>query len=135
MDRIGINSMTLKLQEHAVVRLPGNTAERAGLPRVLYAVLMDPSGKFGSIEEQIVILASRFQDEGGLFLPLFITDQTDVAQFHKHGVQPVCLQLRRFSWRTLWQLRRIVREQKIEIIHWNFMPSLANAYVWALSLL
>src|SRR5947207_1633538 len=45
--------------------------EHRPLARVLYAVLLDPSRKFGSLEEQVFILAREFRDRGGFFLPLF----------------------------------------------------------------
>jgi len=32
---------------------------------------VDPSRKFGSMEEQAFLLASAFQERGGLFLPVF----------------------------------------------------------------
>ena len=84
------------------------------------------------MEEQVVFLAQRFLDEGGKFLPLFVADNNcDVSQFHKRGVDARCLELGRFSWSTLWQLKRLIREQNIDIINWNFMPSLTNRYVWA----
>ena len=46
------------------------------LQRVLYAVQLDPSRKFGSMEEQIFLTASAFQERGGLFLPVFLRSRS-----------------------------------------------------------
>jgi glycosyltransferase involved in cell wall biosynthesis len=109
----------------------------AGLPRVLYVVAMDPSQKFGSLEEQIVFLAQVFQDEGSLFLPLFICPDPQVrpTPIEKAGVSIACLNMRRFSWGTLSQLLSLVTREKIDIVHWNFSPPLTNSYLWWLTLL
>ena len=40
------------------------------LPRILYALALTPGHKFGSMEEQILVLAERFRAEHSLFLPL-----------------------------------------------------------------
>src|SRR5215831_11952887 len=48
---------------------PVTTAGR--LSRVLYVIGLNPSLKYGSLEEQIFSLALAFQKEGGLFIPLF----------------------------------------------------------------
>ncbi|MFO0964220.1 MAG: glycosyltransferase family 4 protein [Gemmataceae bacterium] len=109
---------------------------RAALPRVLYGLVLDPGKKYGSMEEQIVLLADRFRQEGGLFLPLFIGDpDADASQFQRRGIDAHCLELRRFSWRTLLRLRRLIQSRGIDLVHWNFMPPLTNRYTWALSFL
>src|SRR5947207_7656953 len=109
---------------------------RPRLPRVLSAVMLDPGKKYGSMEEQIVLLGHAFRNEGSLFLPLFICapEAADVEQFRRRGLAAECLELRRFRWRTLWRLLRVLRRERIEVVHWNFMPPLTNWYVWALSL-
>jgi glycosyltransferase involved in cell wall biosynthesis len=43
--------------------------------------------------------------------------------------------LQRFRWQTLRRLLRIIVQNQIELVHWNFCPPLTNAYLWALSLL
>jgi glycosyltransferase involved in cell wall biosynthesis len=128
--------MSLNISEAHAVHWSPSAVRRAALPRVLYALVLDPDKKFGSMEEQIVVLAQRFHQEHSLFLPLFISNPaSDVSQFRGQGVEAVCLDLQRFSWRTLLTLRRLLRERRIDIVHWNFMPPLTNQYVWALSLL
>lgn len=106
------------------------------LPRVLYVLDLDPGKKFGSMEEQLVLLAERFRAGGGFFFPLFTCDPAaDVAQFRERGVAARCLGLRDFSWGALRDLRRLVREERIDVVHWNFAPPLTNPYLWALTLL
>lgn len=109
---------------------------RSGLPRVLYALMLDPGKKYGSMEEQIVLLGHAFRNEGSLFLPLFICarERANVEQFRRHGIQAECLELRRFRLSTLWKLWRIVRRHRIDAVHWNFMHPTLNSYLWALSL-
>ena len=51
-----------------------------GLRRVLYAIGLDPSLKFGSLEEQIILLAGAFKEHGSLFLPLFQSPPGPEAQ-------------------------------------------------------
>jgi glycosyltransferase involved in cell wall biosynthesis len=128
--------MTLNISEAPAVSESPVATRGAALPRVLYAVALDPGKKFGSMEEQIVLLSERFRAEGGLFLPQFIADAgADVAQFRRRGIDAGCLDLRRFRWRALLGLRRLVRERRIDVVHWNFTPPLTNRHVWGLSLL
>lgn len=130
-----MKSDILNLRESTAI-WPGAAADRTRLPRVLYSLALDPSNKFGSMEEQIVLLAQRFREESGLFVPLFICDPAaDLTSFRQRGIDAYCLDLRRFRWHTYRQLSRLIREQRIDLIHWNFTPPLANRYVWALSLL
>jgi glycosyltransferase involved in cell wall biosynthesis len=125
----------LNLSEIAAPWSPAGV-RRVPLPRVLYGLVLDPSKKFGSMEEQIVLLAERFRAEGSLFLPLFICDpDADLTQFRQRGIDAHCLELSRFSWSTLRNLGRLLRTRRIDLVHWNFMPPLTNRYVWALSLL
>src|SRR5262245_51750917 len=90
------------------------------LRRVLYAVVLDPTRKFGSLEEQILTLALAFRARGGLLLPLFLADApADRALgFREAGVEVACLDLSKFSWSALRRLLRLVRAHRIEVIHW-----------------
>lgn len=129
--------MTVNLRETAATAAPpASRVPQATLPRVLYCLALDPGSKFGSLEEQIVFQAERFRQEGSLFAPLFITGpNADVGQFRNLGIDAHCLELRRFRLSTLFALRRLIRDLRIELVNWNFMPALRNGYVWALTLL
>jgi glycosyltransferase involved in cell wall biosynthesis len=107
------------------------------LPRVLFALVMDPGVKFGSAEEQLMLIADAFNRAGSLFLPLFIThlQKEHVDDFVTRGMKAECLELRCFHIRTLFQLRRIIRRHQIAVVHWNYTNPLRNWYVWALSVL
>lgn len=127
-----------------LVELPGAhttqtplPASQDGLPRVLYALALAPGQKFGSMEEQLVLLAEAFRAEQGLFLPLFICDPANASldDYQRRGIPAECLELRRFRLSTLLALRRIVCRERIGVVHWNFVNPLGNWYVWGLSIL
>jgi glycosyltransferase involved in cell wall biosynthesis len=107
------------------------------LPRVLYAVVLDPAMKFGSLEEQIICLARAFETNGSLFLPLFICHEEtfDSSLYQEIGIETACVDLQKFSWSHLWRLSKIIRDHKISVVHWNFTEMLRNGYLWCLTLL
>jgi glycosyltransferase involved in cell wall biosynthesis len=112
-------------------------ADARQLPRVLYALNLNPSEKFGSLEEQIVTLHQAFTAEAGRFLPLFTCPprpgMTDA--FRARGVEAHCLNLCEFRWRTLIALRALIRREKIDLLHWHFTEPVFNPYLWWLSML
>jgi glycosyltransferase involved in cell wall biosynthesis len=107
------------------------------LPRVLYAVVLDPTQKFGSLEEQIAYVARAFQSEGSLFCPLFICPEkkAEDTAFRAAGIETEILDLRTFRWSRLMQLSRLITRRRITVMHWNFTEPLRNSYVWWLSFL
>jgi glycosyltransferase involved in cell wall biosynthesis len=107
------------------------------LLRVLYVVDLDPTSKFGSLEEQIVLLVEAFRDRGGLFLPVFScpADGRGATVFQARGLPVVCLDLQRFRPASLRRLVGLIRRHQIDVVHWNFSPPLLNWYLWALTLL
>jgi glycosyltransferase involved in cell wall biosynthesis len=109
----------------------------APLPRVLYVLNLNPGHKFGSIEEQVLVLADRFRAEGSLFLPLFSCEpaQAKLDFFRERGVEAEATQLGKFRWSSLRRLRRVLRAHRIDVIHWNFTSPLGNPYLWSLALL
>ena len=125
----------------ALAGLPATTraavAPKGRLRRVLYAALLDPSRKFGSMEEQAFLLAAVFRARGGLFLPVFLTQSEAVglARYRDAGLEIAALDLSRFRFSTLAQLLRLINGRRIEVVDWNFFQPLTNAYVWALSAL
>lgn len=115
-----------------------NTEARAGrLRRVLYAALLDPGQKFGSLEEQVLLLARAFSEEGSLLYPLFLCPPGPgkTRVFDEAGVQAACLDLTRFRFATLKTLVRLIRDNRIEIINWNFTKPIWNTYLWWLTVL
>jgi glycosyltransferase involved in cell wall biosynthesis len=113
------------------------TAPAARLRRVLYLVSLDPSQKFGTLEEQIFFLGQAFQREGGLFLPLFSCPKGPhkLDLFHRAGLPAECFDLSSLGFATLRRLLGLVRHHGIEVIHWNFTHPTRNPYLWLLSLL
>ena len=107
------------------------------LPRVLYAVALDPALKFGSLEEQIVRLARTFELHDGLFYPLFICPEggNKSIAFQEAGIETECLDLRSFHWARLARLLRLIARNRITLVHWNFTDMLRNSYLWWLTLL
>jgi hypothetical protein len=55
--------MALRTVDTLVTGLPRPSIQPASLPRVAYALALDPSEKFGSMEEQTVFLSERFREE------------------------------------------------------------------------
>ncbi len=108
----------------------------AQLQRVAYVIGLDPSRKFGSLEEQILILARAFREQGGCFLPVFAGPLAGEAarEYAAAGITAEALDLQRFGIGSLRALLAILRRHRIELVHWSFYHPF-NAYVWALSAL
>src|ERR1700722_13267982 len=94
----GLENIALPLHRHTEL-----APKAARLPRILYALSLNPGHKFGSIEEQILTLSARFAHEGSLLLPLFICGDHDgkLDFYIERGVQAERLDLSRFRWGTL----------------------------------
>jgi len=107
------------------------------LPRVLYAVVLDPTIKFGSLEEQIIHLARAFEVHDSLFFPLFICREgtSGGTAFHEARVETESMDLRGFRWSRLVKLSRLISERQITLVHWNFTEMLRNSYLWWLTFL
>ncbi len=108
-------------------------AHRTGrLMRVLYAIKLDPSKKFGSLEEQILTLAQAFREREGLFLPVFFAAPGERGRdpYREAGLPVEFLDLTHFRPGTLHRLLRLVARERIEVIHWNFSSPLFNHYLW-----
>jgi len=124
----------------ALARLAADTDAAAIAPprllRVLYAAHVDPSRKFGSMEEQAFLLAFAFRERGGLFLPVFSAAPEAVgrARYEAADLEIAALDLSRFRLNILAKLLRLTARHGIEVVHWNFYPPLTNGYVWALSI-
>ena len=111
-------------------------AARGRLKRVLYVIGLNPSLKFGSLEEQIFCLARAFREEGGLFLPLFQSPLGPEARamYQAAGLEAGSLSLETFNVATLRRLTRLIREHRIELLHWNLYRPV-NPYIYCLTLL
>jgi glycosyltransferase involved in cell wall biosynthesis len=111
--------------------------ETGRLKRVLYIAELNTVGRFPSLAEQALVLARQFREHGSLFLPVYLPPR-DADFANRHAEQEVAveeLDLRSFRWATLQRLLHLVRENRIEIVHWNFYNPLVNGYVWALTVL
>ena len=117
--------------------MPQRRKKQGALPRVLFAAEIDPSGKFGSFEEQTFSLCRAFHERSGVFIPLYSSalGPKASAEYRAHGLRAESLDLGRFRLSTLARLVALVRGQKIEVVHWNFYEPIKNGYLWALSLL
>jgi len=113
-----------------------NAAGYTPSARVLYLTDLMPTGKFGSMEEQIFELSKVFHQRGGLFLPVFGNPLSDtVAEKYQAAALPVAgLNLHSFSTRKLLTLLRLIRRNAITTVHWNFYSPI-NPFVWLLSIL
>jgi glycosyltransferase involved in cell wall biosynthesis len=113
------------------------TRNAGELHRVLYAIALDPSRKFGSLEEQILMLAIAFRERGSLLVPLFITGPGSGLPigFAEAGVEAHCLDLSRFDFRTLRRLLDLISRHRLQVAHWGMVSPLFTSYIWALSVL
>jgi glycosyltransferase involved in cell wall biosynthesis len=107
------------------------------LKRVLYVLALNPAGQFPSLAEQGLALAREFRRRDSLFLPVYLGPlDPELARRHAEaGVAIEGLDLREFRWSGLRRLLQLVREHRIEVIHWNFYHPLVNGYLWALTVL
>jgi glycosyltransferase involved in cell wall biosynthesis len=114
-----------------------SAAPPSRLRRVLFAVRLDPSQKFGSIEEMIACLARAFHEQNTLFVPVFVAmpGPRGLEPYREGNLPVAALGLHRFRPATLARLVRLVYRHRIEVVHWNFYPPLVNGYLWALSVL
>jgi glycosyltransferase involved in cell wall biosynthesis len=103
--------------------------------KVLYVVNLNPSQKFGSMEEQIFLLSSTFAREGGLLLPVFIEPigEKQGLRYQEAGLKTASLDLREFSLSKFVQLTRLIDFHRMTVVHWNMYPP-ANSYVTLLRL-
>ena len=104
--------------------------------RVLYLTDLHPANKFGSLEEQILILAKSLYGAGGALIPVFgaPVGSDTAAQYREVGLIPESLDLHRYSLFSLWRLVSLVQRHRIDVVHWNFYSPI-NPYVLALSAL
>lgn len=106
------------------------------LPRVLFVAGLNPSIKFGSLEEQILVIAKEFRSRGQTFVPVFDSPMVGDAKAHFAAAAATTehLSLDRLSVGRVRALLAMIRKYRIEAIHWNFYHPF-NAYVWVLSIL
>src|SRR6267143_1244909 len=88
------------------------------LPRVLYAVVLDPTLKFGSLEEQIIRLARAFELHDSLFYQLFICREgtSECPSCQDAGVKSECMELRSFRWSRLVKLSRRITQRRLTLV-------------------
>ena len=107
------------------------------LKRVLFILRLDPAGKFGSIEEQTLTLARSFRERGSLFLPVFLRplELESATQYAQDGLGVEAMDLSQFRLGMLRRLLGVIRQYRIEVVHWNFYHPVFNGYLWALTVL
>jgi glycosyltransferase involved in cell wall biosynthesis len=91
--------------------------------------------KFGSLEEQIFLLAQRFKRHQSLFVPVFARPLRgkDGSAYHEAGLPVVHLDFMQFTISTFLKLMRLIERHKIEVIHWNLYNPM-NIYVGLLTI-
>jgi glycosyltransferase involved in cell wall biosynthesis len=118
-------------------RRPRGAAPIGRLKRVLFAMDLNPGEKFPTIAEHALTLARAFRDEGSLFLPLYVPPLSEalVSRHAEDGIRVESLDLRSYRTATLRRLLGLIRDGRIEVVHWNFYHPLLNSYVWLLTAL
>ena len=129
------NKFRIAVETRSFKKEVSSPKPRKRLKRTLYVVDLIPSSKFGSLEEQILLLAQGFRDQNSLFLPLFhIPPDTECATpFSDVGLKTEGLNLSKIDLKTMLRLLSLIYRNNIELVHWNFYHPY-NAYVWFLTL-
>src|SRR5438445_10890835 len=87
------------------------------LRRVLYAIGLNPSLKYGSLEAQVFSLARAFEEQGGLFLPLFQSapGSEALALYQAVGLEVSWLDQHSFDFARLDRLMRVIRALRVQL--------------------
>jgi len=114
----------------------GFVEPRGSAARVLYLINLNPSMKFGSLEEQIFLLSEGLANRGGLLVPVFSRDPNEShrLRYCNAGLPVASLRLGKFRASALAKLIRLADHHRIDVIHWNLYPPI-NPYVPLLRLL
>jgi len=106
------------------------------LKRVLYLVNLNPSKKYGSLEEQIFLTSAAVSQREGLLIPVF-TQGLPAKEQHRYrdaGLTATSLNLNQFNHSTLRRLLQLIDDHRIDVVHWNLYDPI-NGYVTALRFL
>ncbi|SPP65876.1 glycosyltransferase family 4 protein [Nitrospira lenta] len=105
------------------------------LERVLYVVNLDPSNKYGSLEEQIFLTSEAVAKQGGVFIPAFSAalPAKEEQRYRLAGLAATSLPLGRFNILTLRKLQQLIDQHRIDVVHWNLYHPI-NGYAAALRL-
>lgn len=105
------------------------------LERVLYVVNLDPSNKYGSLEEQIFLTSEAIAKQGGVFIPVFSAalPEKEERRYRLAGLAATSLPLGRFNILTLRKLLQLIDQHHIDVVHWNLYHPI-NGYAAALRL-
>jgi len=105
--------------------------------RILYVTELDPSRKFGSLEQSIVSLAVRSRNRGGVLVPVFC-GPVPPSLSHRLAIADApfvaSLDLERWSWSAAKRLLALVDEYAVDIVDFSFYGPL-NHYVTLLSVM
>jgi glycosyltransferase involved in cell wall biosynthesis len=103
--------------------------------RVLYLVNLNPCQKFGTLEEQIFLIAKALSQEGGVLVPVFTREINDVqgSRYRQAGLPIEALDLQSFQLSAFRKLLRLIDHYRVGWLHWH-MYSTVNLYVLLLRL-
>jgi glycosyltransferase involved in cell wall biosynthesis len=106
------------------------------LERVLYVVNLNPSQKYGSLEEQIFLISAAVSQEKGQLIPVFSGEfpEKEKSRYRDAGLTAESLNLGQFTFSTLRRLVQLIDRHRIEVIHWNLYHPM-NGYFNSLRLL
>ena len=107
----------------------------AAAKRVLYLVNLNPCQKFGTLEEQIFLIAKALSTEGGLLVPVFTReiDEVQGSRYRQAGLPIEALDLHSFQVPAFRKLLRLIDHYGVGWLHWH-MYSTVNLYVLLLRL-
>jgi glycosyltransferase involved in cell wall biosynthesis len=106
------------------------------LERVLYTVNLNPSHKYGSLEEQIFLTSAAVLQQDGLLIPVFSGEIPDKEKnrYQDAGLIVESLSLGQFHFSNLRRLLQLIDHHRIDVVHWNLYHP-ANGYISSLRVL
>jgi len=106
------------------------------LERVLFVVNLNPSQKYGSLEEQIFLTSAAVSQQAGLLIPVFSGAMPDKEKhrYRDAGLTAESLNLGQFNLSTLRRLLQLTDHHRIDVVHWNLYHPV-NGYAISLRVL
>ncbi len=105
------------------------------LPRALAMTAGQPGPQLSSGEVWRSTVAQGFRREGSVFVTVYNAPPEPPGDTGVQQPDTANIPYLPFNLPALQRVVRLIRDERIEIVNWHFLPALTNPYVWALTLL